>query len=388
MINYYHSVLLNPALAPNPAGGMYTTERGAAIGKTGLAFDAKSLYQDERYTWAISATKIKFSLSWQSTTDPNHIGTAADGIITQMYGFESINNSNATANSGTHGPALAVGIESQPILEGLFAGKIGTGDFGNGHSITLIADSLALQRAMHQLDAKFELKNFINLLPSTSFRALNNFAGADYEAAPLENVLDALRRAILGTVAKTEFKDGASGFGDITKREIYQANIKALTDSPALKALEGKVILDPLYNKSATTLFGLAKYGDIDATAYRYALKMLNPFVILGEPTLYDKFNTAGELKLYDPASGQGKLTEQWLADRAALLRAVDMQATFTHMCRRTRRASVPARLRARGLTACGMRASSHQHLGLHTTSAATEWAPALRHSHPTRLRA
>jgi Ca2+-binding RTX toxin-like protein len=329
MINYFHSVLLNPALAPNPAGGMYTTERGAAIGKTGMAFDPKSMYQDERYTWAVSATKIKFGLSWNSLADENRTGTLADSIITQMYGFESINNTNLTANSGTHGPALKVGIESQPAREGIFGGFIGTGDFGNGHSITLIADSLALQRTMHKLDTNFELTHFINLLPSTSFRDTKNGLDANYEADPLENVLDALRRAILGAgVTKTEFKDGASGFGDITKRETYHANIKALTDSAAFKALEGNVILDPLYGKSATALFGLAKNGDIDATAYGYALKQLNPFAILGAPALYDKFNTHGELKLYDPATGQGELSEQWLEDRAALLRAVNMRNT------------------------------------------------------------
>jgi hypothetical protein len=47
-------------------------------------------------------------------------------------------------------------------------------------------------------------------------------------------------------------------------------------------------------------------------------------------------------------------------------------QVNFTQPCRRTRRASVPARLRARGRGACGTRASSHQHRGLLTNSVAS----------------
>ena len=47
-------------------------------------------------------------------------------------------------------------------------------------------------------------------------------------------------------------------------------------------------------------------------------------------------------------------------------------QDSLTQPCWRTRRASVPARLRARGLGACGPRPNSHQHLGLHADSAAT----------------
>jgi Ca2+-binding RTX toxin-like protein len=47
-------------------------------------------------------------------------------------------------------------------------------------------------------------------------------------------------------------------------------------------------------------------------------------------------------------------------------------QVKFTHPCWRTRRASVPARLRARGRGACGTRTSSHQHRGLRSISVAS----------------
>ena len=55
-----------------------------------------------------------------------------------------------------------------------------------------------------------------------------------------------------------------------------------------------------------------------DALAYRYALRELNPFAILGLD--YSRFNQNGELDLYDPSTGRGQLTSEYLTDRAALL--------------------------------------------------------------------
>jgi hypothetical protein len=55
-----------------------------------------------------------------------------------------------------------------------------------------------------------------------------------------------------------------------------------------------------------------------DAFATRYALRELNPFAVLGAD--YSRFNQNGELDLFDPATGAGRLTSEYLADRAALL--------------------------------------------------------------------
>jgi len=59
---------------------------------------------------------------------------------------------------------------------------------------------------------------------------------------------------------------------------------------------------------------GLAALAQTDL-AYRYALLKLNPFAVLGVD--YTAQNANGELDLYDPATGQGSLTEQWLTDRS-----------------------------------------------------------------------
>ena len=54
--------------------------------------------------------------------------------------------------------------------------------------------------------------------------------------------------------------------------------------------------------------------------AYRYALYKLNPFVVTGSSALYDGINAHGELNRYNPATGTGSLTEQYIKDRAAML--------------------------------------------------------------------
>ena len=51
--------------------------------------------------------------------------------------------------------------------------------------------------------------------------------------------------------------------------------------------------------------------------AWRYALRELNPFVILDAN--YDQHNINGSLDLYDPVTGDG-LTDEWLKDRATFL--------------------------------------------------------------------
>lgn len=59
-------------------------------------------------------------------------------------------------------------------------------------------------------------------------------------------------------------------------------------------------------------------------SAYRqmYAVRStsFNPFVVTGSSTLYDGINAHGELDLYDPATGLGELTDQYLKDPAKML--------------------------------------------------------------------
>ena len=324
MVGYYRQVLNNPNTpSPRPLNSQEQLIRNNAIVSAGQPFDTKNIYADPRYLWAVTATQAKYNLSWQSLSNESRTGTLADARITQLFGYETINNTNFTANSGIHGPALRVGIESQPGLEGPLAGVIGTGDFGNGHSIALLADSLALQRVVNSLVSTFDLRKFISLLPATSNRTVSNGINANYEADPLENVLDALRRALLGpNVAKTEYKDGASGFGDISKREGFYSNLTALNDNPAFKSLAGKLVITP----ASGNLAGNARYN----FSALVALQDLSPVYIAGVNPVADAVLTsvwqntrAADYGVWtaDKSTGTPKFfTDQWISDRAKML--------------------------------------------------------------------
>jgi Ca2+-binding RTX toxin-like protein len=58
------------------------------------------------------------------------------------------------------------------------------------------------------------------------------------------------------------------------------------------------------------------------ATAYLYALKNLNPFALVGAD--YAIHNRNGELNMYDPATGIGEVTPDWIRDRAGMLAALN----------------------------------------------------------------
>jgi hypothetical protein len=99
---------------------------------------------------------------------------------------------------------------------------------------------------------------------------------------------------------------------NVANREAYYNTLLSWIDK--LEVSPPAVTLVDLSGKNAGDLFSLAK-SDI---AYRYALKELNPFAVLGVD--YAKFNADGELDRLNPANGTGTLSDQWLEDRARML--------------------------------------------------------------------
>ncbi|MGP1664850.1 MAG: hypothetical protein ACTS5I_02835, partial [Rhodanobacter sp.] len=178
---------------------------------------------------------------------------------------------------------------------------------GSAHSQKVLTDSLALYNLLAKLDPS---------LTSTTIDALLK-ASTAVDADSLEQTLDALRKTILGaSIVPTK---GTGTADSQASREAFYSNLYGLISAPQFVALIGSVYLESLVTKSADALTGLAKNGDLDALAYRYALKAGNPFALLGVDyaTLH---NSAGELDLYDPETGEGELTDAYLADRAAFL--------------------------------------------------------------------
>jgi Ca2+-binding RTX toxin-like protein len=79
--------------------------------------------------------------------------------------------------------------------------------------------------------------------------------------------------------------------------------------------LASNLQVDMLSDQAYQAVAVKAQDDTSEGLAYRYALKELNPFAVLDLD--YAVHNSIGELNLYDPVTGQGELTEQWLTDRA-----------------------------------------------------------------------
>lgn len=301
----------------------------AAKLKKGSAFSSVNVYDDPRYKWAETVTAIKFGL----TLNINR--AAADitgGKLTQINGYELINNVNVTVNSGVHEKDVSVGVESQPLLSGI---PFLYGDFGQAHSITLIADSLAVQRVLAQLDSTYSLERFLSLMPFATHRKpvtsiVPLLSKANYETDALENILDGIRRMVLGkSIKKTEFKDGAGGFGDLPTREKFYNNIQELSDDATFKSLKDKVTASPM-NRS-----GMDKIARTSFTAL-VSLLTLSPVQLTAragkeaevENLLANHWSTEHEHWLEDKTLvEQGKApkyyTQKWLEDRNFVLNAL-----------------------------------------------------------------
>jgi trimeric autotransporter adhesin len=224
----------------------------------------------------------------------------AGSIGSKHLAFYGEGGINVTAGLGqVIGTRVPLFIENGGVVAGNIAME--------NHSIVKLSDSLAVYNLLQKLDPNLTSSAIDSLLK----------AGTATDADSLEQTLDVVRKTILGTgLSPTK----AAGSADSqTSREAFYSNLYGLIAAPQFVALAGSVRLESLLGKTADGLASLAKTS-ADALAYRYALKEGNPFALVGAANLYDKFNTAGELNRYDPATGTGELTDQWLKDRSAYL--------------------------------------------------------------------
>ncbi len=192
------------------------------------------------------------------------------------------------------------------------------------HSIVTLTDSLAVYKLL------------ADLVPVSS-SGESVFTTADYKlvlnqavqgtAAGYERIVDALNKLFRPADAVP-----ALPAGNTQRDELYKS-IQALTavDS-AYTAKKGQLAIEAVTG-FAGALVTNAQTNDPRGLAWRYALKELDPFVVVdASNTIYARFQpggaNAGELDIYDPAARTGTLTTQWLQDRAALLqRRLDIAA-------------------------------------------------------------
>lgn len=149
------------------------------------------------------------------------------------------------------------------------------------------------------------------------------------EAKPLENALDVLRRLVLPEpVSVTPADPSTGGFGNLANRNKFYEGIAAVKTALA----GGTVTIEPLVelNAQGSAVVRLTpaeiKTAALENTdrglAFRYALKALNPFAIIGADYQGLGHTSNGQLALFDSATGFGEMTDQYLMDRAAFLEA------------------------------------------------------------------
>jgi Ca2+-binding RTX toxin-like protein len=282
-----------------------------ALVKAGEPYDSTSIYGDPRYFWAVACTMIKFGLGPQLPGSGH--GTLADEKITQVFGYETIANLNFTANSQNNGTEVKVAIEDQPLIQNL-GGLMGlSGDYGTGHSIVLINDSLAVQRAIRRLDGSWNLDRMVSAFPMLSNQKPTTFPvtvfSPDYEGNALENLLDSLRFAILGPeINRTPYRSGLDGFGDGPMREVFHQNIDTLIKSPVFQALASSTSDSASKVQISLSSDALATTARNDFSSY-LALRNLSPVVLQA---------TAGNQEFLNDALAKswGDIYERWKADR------------------------------------------------------------------------
>jgi Ca2+-binding RTX toxin-like protein len=287
-----------------------------------------NIYQDNRYQNALIATQQNFTTIGTAAIVSTALDQGAFGKITQLHG-SAVTGSDFefVANSGIHATPVPVLIEGQPIREG--RDDQGQLQYGNAHSLTLLVDSLALmdllqtidpQRNQAELEAILKASSDANAQITVSSSDTPNAAEGD----TLEKSLDAFRKLFLGPVLTPPtlpVDSRGDGFGNLANRNEFYKSINAVQ-----AALSGQTYrITSLVNQPIETVKGNALQPNDSGLAYRFAVKELNPFVVLGTDSnrtqaLYAVHNQGGELALLNPETGVGEMTRQYLTDRAAFL--------------------------------------------------------------------
>ena len=298
------------------------------------AGNTASVYNDARYLWAKEVVSTKFGpLSSAASDIPRTDG--AFSLITQIVGHASQGDTEYVANSGNHAAETGVFIEDQPNFDN-FGGFFGrSGNYGTTHSITLIVDSLALQELFQTVAPALQQTEIEAMLwASSNELATGTTIGTSgtAEAKPLEHALDALRRLFLPEpVTETPSDPATGGFGNLANRNTFYTNIAdvkaalaggTVTVEPFVELVRVNNELRSIIRFAPNEVVAEAQQETDRGLAFRYAIKNLNPFAVIDADYQALGHASNGALALFDPATGFGDLTEQYLKDRAAFLEA------------------------------------------------------------------
>ena len=289
------------------------------------------IYTDERYLVALDDIRARYPTSGTQSL-PGLTGglTRTDGAfgkIQQLFGHAQTGQDvEVVANSGVHAKVIPVLVEGQPLIEDVNVQNPWESQYGNSHSVTLLVDSLAIQELFQKADPQLQQSQIESILKASSDQIASPYPEQGTPVPPaegdtLEKALDALAKVFHVEGPATPYGRLPGDFGSATYRQPFYERLDAV------RAAIGDQVFSiaPLIGKSAEELQSLALLEDSTSLAYRFALRELAPFAVLGASassteTLYANHNEAGQLALLNSESGMGELSPQYLKDRAAFL--------------------------------------------------------------------
>ncbi|MDP2811730.1 MAG: hypothetical protein Q8O34_16455, partial [Rhodocyclaceae bacterium] len=235
------------------------------------------------------------------------IGNATvDNLFTALGGAAAFTASSIQNVYGIAGPEFAAmnnAVLQQPGgFDGIYIESGGLSTIG-GHSATQMTDSLAVYELFGRLDSTLGGLDGANAMAILS--PIIEAASAT-AATTLESLARALRKLLTGVDAAIATDD----------REALYLAVKAIRTELDTGPQPGRRVVG-LATLTAADLQTAA--NNPDAYATRYALKELNPFAVIGDNSLYTKFNPNHELDLFDTANGAG-LNPLWIEDRSTML--------------------------------------------------------------------
>lgn len=241
--------------------------------------------------------------------------------FSDVPGFDPTKIQNVYGIEGWEFAAMNNGVLQQPAAaangwNGIFIESAGLSQYAAlGHGASQMTNSLAVYNLFAQLDPMLNDGSQASLDKITSIlKAESNFG-----ASSLESVITDLGKilSVSGTVFTANEFDG-------NRNALYTS----IDQIKQVLPTDGSLHLISLANVDTSNIAAIisaAEQNDATGLAYRYALKEMNPFAVVGVD--YSQHNQNHQIDLYDPATGQG-LTDHWLEDRAAMLSWVNLRNT------------------------------------------------------------
>lgn len=162
------------------------------------------------------------------------------------------------------------------------------------HSQAILTEALAVFDLLAHFDPSLQIAEGTEILRVAS----------DSDAGMLEGVVNPLLELFHKTAVPTR---------NATRDQLYQA-IADLHGQLPRPGQPSSLMLESLANQRAISLQRLAETD----MGVRYALQAMTPFSVSGAD--YSSFDHGGALSLFDPGTGAGAITSEWLRDRAEIL--------------------------------------------------------------------